>query len=208
MTDGADDSGVDRDAQAEPSTVDVVDAGDEAVPEGLTVVLVAAVAANGVIGADGEMPWHLPADLEHFKRTTVGHPVVMGRRTFETIAARLGGPLPDRTNVVLSRSEPDLPPDVIHARSLPAALVAAAARDDVAYVVGGGTVYEQALPLADRLVLTELDAAHEGDTRFPDFDRAAWTVVSRDEREGFAFVTYERDPAADVAAHGDTDADG
>ena len=159
----------------------------------MEVALVAAVARNGVIGADGDLPWHLPEDLAHFKRTTTGHPVVMGRRTFEAIAGRLGGPLPDRTNVVLSRGDPDLPDGVVRAGSLEAALDAA--RDtgaDVAYVVGGGSVYAQALPLADRLVLTEVDAAPEGDVRFPDWDRDDWVEVARDERDGFAFVEYER----------------
>jgi len=177
-------------SESEPLTADEV-------PADLTVVLVAAVAANRVIGVDGEMPWHLPADLARFKRLTVGHPVVMGRRTYESIAADLGGPLPDRTNVVLSRSNPDLPPDVILATSLSDALAAAADVDDVVYVIGGGTVYTQALPVADRLELTEIDEPHEGDTRFPEWDRDAWTVVDRIEREGFDFVTYERASTAD-----------
>lgn len=162
---------------------------------GLVVTLIAAIAANGVIGRDGEMPWHLPADLRHFKRTTTGHPVVLGRRTFEAITAELEGPLPDRTNLVLtSRESLDYPGegDVTVVNSVAGALDAAAARDDIVYVAGGATVYEQFLPLADRLVLTELEDPYEGDTRFPDFDRERWQVCERDERDGFAFVTYER----------------
>jgi len=159
----------------------------------MKVVLVAAVAANGVIGADGEVPWYLPEDLAQFKETTMGHPVVMGRRTFESIHERLDGPLPGRTNVVLSRGDPDLPEDVVHADSVEAALDAARETGaDEVYVAGGGTVYEQFLPRADRLVLTELDEAHQGDTRFPQWDRSAFEEVARDERGGFAFVTYER----------------
>lgn len=159
----------------------------------MEVALVAAVARNGVIGVDGEMPWELPADLAHFKQTTVGHPVIMGRRTYESIESRLDGPLPDRTNIVLSRSDPDLPDGVVLADSIGTALDAARETGaDVVYVVGGGTVYEQFLPRADRLVLTEVDAAPAGDTRFPDWNRDDWTEVSREPRDGFAFVEYER----------------
>jgi dihydrofolate reductase len=159
----------------------------------MEVAIVAAVARNGVIGIDGRMPWDLPEDLRRFKATTDGHPVIMGRRTYESIVERLGGPLPDRTNVVMSRGDPDVPAGVVLADSVEAALEAARATGaDVAYVIGGGSVYEQFLPRADRLVLTEVDAAPEGDTRFPDWDRDEWAEVARDEREGFAFVEYVR----------------
>lgn len=163
----------------------------------ICVSLIAAVAANGVIGADGGMPWHFPADMRHFKETTTGHPVIMGRRTYESIASDIGGPLPGRTNVVLSRSDPDLPDDVIVVESVDEAVAAAgeAARElgvDTVYVAGGGAVYEQFLPMADELVLTEIDEAHEGDTRFPEFDRGAWAEVAREKRDALDFVVYER----------------
>lgn len=157
-----------------------------------TVTLVAAVAANGVIGADGEMPWYYPEDLKHFKRTTVGHPVVMGRKTYESIVARLGEPLPDRLNVVLSSQSLDLPEGAVHASSVDEALAVAADHDDEVYVVGGATVYEQLLDRADRLVLTEVHEAHEGDTHFPEWDRERWVEVDRDDRQALSFVTYER----------------
>jgi len=160
-----------------------------------TIALIAAVANNGTIGRDGEMPWHLPADLTHFKETTMGHPVIMGRRTYDSIASQLGGPLPGRTNIVLSRSEPELPDEVEVANSIEAAVAAATAVDDkteTVYVIGGATVYEQFLPRADRLVLTELDASYEGDTAFPEFDTSEWQQVDRDQRDGFAFVEYHR----------------
>jgi dihydrofolate reductase len=168
----------------------------------MDVVLVAAVAANGVIGRDGSIPWHLPEDLAHFKETTMGHPVVMGRRTYESIVDRLGGPLPGRTTVVLTSRDLDVPEGVVVAHGVGEAL--AAARDtatDVAYVAGGETVYEQFLPRADRLVLTELDADYEGDTHFPARDDDAWRETDRDERDGFAFVTYERAAGSEAANH-------
>jgi dihydrofolate reductase len=169
----------------------------------MDLVLVAAVAANGVIGREGEMPWHYPEDLAHFKETTTGHPVVMGRTTYESIAAQLDGPLPDRTNVVLSTSDPDVPAEVLVAESVDDAVdVAADAADemgvDTAYVVGGASVYEQFLPRADALVLTEIHDSYEGDTRFPEWEDGegwtddGWAEVARDDREELSFVRYER----------------
>lgn len=164
----------------------------------LEIVLIAAVAANGVIGAEGELPWDLPADMRHFKETTMGHPVIAGRRTFENVLEGLGGPLPGRTNVVLTRSEPDLPEEVVVAGSVEEAIEAAAtaARElDVerAYVMGGATVYEAFADRADRLVLTEIEEGYEGNAEFPVWPPGEeWTEVERDERDGFAFVTYER----------------
>lgn len=160
----------------------------------MEVVLVAAVAANGVIGAGGELPWHYPEDLRHFKETTTGHPVVVGRRTYESIVDRLGGPLPGRTNVVLSTRDLDLPEGAVQARSVGEALEVAreAAGGDRAFVAGGASVYEQFLPRADRMILTELDEAFDGDTYFPEWDRDEWVEVDRDEQEALAFVEYER----------------
>lgn len=160
-----------------------------------TVVLVAAVGENGVIGADGGMPWHYPADLAHFKKTTTGHPVVMGRRTYESIAADLGGPLPGRTNVVLSTRDLDLPDGAVQARSLDDALerAADAPGGGTVYVVGGATVYEQFLARADRMVLTEVPETPDGDTYFPEWDRDAWRETERVADGDLAFVTYERE---------------
>ncbi len=157
------------------------------------ISLVAAVAANGIIGVDGDMPWHLPEDMAHFKETTSGHPVVMGRKTYRSIERGLGGPLPDRTNVVLSRGSPDLPDGVVLVGSVDEAIDAVRATgDDVAFVAGGATVYEQFLPHADRLILTEIHDSHDGDTSFPEWNRTEWTERSRDERGAFDFVEYVR----------------
>ncbi|WP_199242271.1 dihydrofolate reductase, partial [Halorubrum sp. SD626R] len=137
------------DDAADESGDDDVDAAAAA----LDIVLVAAVADNGVIGDDGGMPWHYPADLAHFKRLTTGHPVIVGRATYESIADRIGGPLPDRTSVVLTtrdRDDGDLPEGVVVANDLDEAVARAAADAadrgvDAVYVIGGATVYEQFL---------------------------------------------------------------
>ena len=160
-------------------------------------VLVAAVADNGVIGRDGDMPWHLPADLQHFKATTMGHPVVMGRKTYESIARQLDGPLPGRHSVVLTSRDLDLPDGAETVGSIADAVdaserAAAEMGVETVYVVGGATVYEQFLDRASRLVLTELDDAHEGDTQFPEWPRDEWVETDRDIRDGFSFVVYER----------------
>ena len=159
----------------------------------MELVLIAAVAANGVIGRDGTLPWHYPEDLQHFKETTMGHPVIMGRIAFEDILDHLGEPLPGRTNIVMSRSDPDVPDGVLVATSLEEAIEAAAATDaDTAFVAGGRTIYDVALPDADRMILTELDTAYDGDVRFPDWDPSAWREIGRNAYDAFDIVEYER----------------
>ncbi|RQG99999.1 dihydrofolate reductase [Natrarchaeobius oligotrophus] len=164
----------------------------------LELVAIAAVAENGVIGRDGGMPWHIPADLAHFKRTTTDHPVIMGRVTYESILADLGEPLPGRTTIVLTSRDLETPEGVVVANGLDEALEVAerAARErhdvDRAFVAGGATVYEGFLPAVDRLILTEVRDDPDGDTRFPEWDRDAWRERDRDDREGFAFVEYVR----------------
>ncbi len=158
----------------------------------MQVILIAAVAANGVIGRDGTLPWHLPADLAHFKETTMGHPVIMGRIAYEDIERALDGPLPGRTNIVLSRGEPNVTEDVIVADGPDEAIAAAEAVDDVAFVAGGASVYEVFLPRADGMILTELEDAYEGDVTFPAYDPEQWREISRRHREEFAIVEYER----------------
>ncbi|KZN24728.1 dihydrofolate reductase [Haladaptatus sp. R4] len=156
------------------------------------LVLIAAIAENGVIGNDGGMPWHYSEDMRHFKETTMGHPVVMGRTTYESIAAQMDGPLPGRTNVVLSRSNPDLPEEVVLVHGVEEAMAEIEELDDVAYITGGAAVYEQFLPHADEMILTEIHESYEGDTYFPEWDPEEWREVERDERDEFDFVRYER----------------
>jgi dihydrofolate reductase len=159
-----------------------------------TLTLIAAVARNGVIGKDNRLPWHLPADLKHFKALTTGHAVIMGRKTWESLPEKFR-PLPDRQNIVVTRNAAYLAAGAEVVDSLPAAV--AAAQGDQAFVIGGAELYKAALPLADRLQLTEIDADFDGNTHFPAVARREWREAARethrDEAElGYAFVTYER----------------
>ncbi len=160
----------------------------------MPVTIVAAVARNGVIGVDGGLPWHLPDDLRRFKALTLGHVLVMGRKTYESI----GRPLPGRTTVVVTRnaawdagSE-----EVVVAPGLEEAVRAATAIDDEVFVVGGAQVYADALPLTDRLELTLVDDEPDGDTTFPAVEWDDWVEVGREHGDGLAYVTYERRPVA------------
>jgi len=167
--------------------------GENAASQSLDLALIVAMADNRVIGTDGEMPWHYPADLAHFKETTMGHPVIMGRVTYESIAAQLGGPLPGRKNIVLTRAGVEAPEEVAQVDSIDAATAAAVETGaETAFVAGGGTVYEQFLPLADRLVVTEVPGEPDGDTKFPDWDTAEWVETSREAEGDLSFVTYRR----------------
>lgn len=161
------------------------------VPEA-PLALIAAVAANGVIGAGNALPWHLPADLRRFKATTLGHPVIMGRRTYESI----GRALPGRANLVVTRQAGFDAPGCTVVGSLAAARAAARSADE-AFVIGGGELYREALPAADRLYVTEIHASFAGDALFPPIDPREWREVAREVHEGeapfrFDFVRYER----------------
>jgi dihydrofolate reductase len=150
------------------------------------LALIVAVARDGIIGRDGGLPWHLPEDLRHFKRLTRGHAIVMGRRTFESI----GRPLPERRNLVVSRTLTAPPPGVELFASLDAALAAARTTDPEPFVIGGAALYAEALPRATTLHLTEIDRDVSGDVRFPLFDRAAFRVADRRPAESAADVFF------------------
>ena len=156
------------------------------------------MARNRVIGRDNQLPWRLPADLAYFKRITMGHPVIMGRRTYESI----GRPLPGRLNIVVSRSPQFSAPGCTVVPSLAEAWRAAGDAEEVC-VIGGTSIFAEALPAADRIHLTEVEAEVPGDTWFPEFDRGEWTEreVERhapDERHAYPFriVVLERRPPA------------
>jgi dihydrofolate reductase len=164
------------------------------------IILVVAMAENGVIGAGGQLPWRLPTDMKRFRRLTWGKPIIMGRKTFEAI----GKPLEGRDNIVISRQSDFAPEGVLVAKSFDEALVlgehfAAARGGNAIAVIGGGRVYRAALPIADRIEMTIVHANIEGDTTFPNLDMKQWRDVSREKCErgendshDTSFVVFER----------------
>lgn len=157
----------------------------------MRLCFVVAVAENGVIGAQGGMPWRLPSDLKRFKSMTTGKPIIMGRKTYESI----GRPLPGRDNIVITRSETFAPEGVFVVRSVEAALRLGVARatdrgvDEIA-VIGGGGIFKEMLPLAERIYLTRVHASPPGDVLFPALAQADWLEVDRQ-----AFAASEGDSA-------------
>lgn len=158
------------------------------------ISLIAAMAHNRVIGKDNQMPWHMPADLKHFKATTLGKPVIMGRKTFESI----GRALPGRQNIVVTRDASFEAPGCDIAHSLEAAVSLAG---DVAEIIimGGGQLYQAALPMANRMYLTFIDLSTEGDAHFPAWDSEEWVIVDRETHShddknpyDYSFVKLER----------------
>jgi dihydrofolate reductase len=159
---------------------------------GPRIYLIAAVASNGVIGVNGQLPWHLPEDLKHFKKLTLGHPVIMGRKTWESLRR----PLPGRENLVVTRQARYDAPGAAVAASLEGAL-ALCAGEPVVFVIGGYQLFLDSLPMAAGLVLTEIHRDFAGDTWFPEFDRSAWSESQREAHTAadgmrFDFVLYER----------------
>jgi dihydrofolate reductase len=162
------------------------------------IALIAAVAANGIIGRNGSMPWHLSADLKYFKNITSGKRIVMGRRTWLAFPK----PLPNREHVVVSSTEQALPDGVIKVRSLAEALALPPHAEQPVFVIGGNAMYREALPLADDLYLTEIEANVDGDTTFPSWDRSQFREASRERHAAplnageadvaFSFVHYVR----------------
>lgn len=159
--------------------------------QGVTISMIAAVARNHVIGRDGDIPWYIPSDFKHFKRTTLGKPIVMGRKQFQSI----GKPLPGRANIVVSRDQ-DFQPDgtlvftaLDHALEHAAHLAMADGEDEL-MVIGGGEIYRQAMDFADRLYISHVDLAPEGDVYFPKIDPQLWQ-----EAEEWPIEPEERDAA-------------
>ena len=166
----------------------------------MKIVILAAIGANNVIGRDGQLPWRLKSDLAHFRKVTINKPVVMGRKTFQSI----GQPLKDRTNIVITRDADFAVSGVLTAASFAAALTlarkdAAARGTDEIMIIGGRDVFAAALPLADRLEITHVHASPEGDVTFPPIDRTIWREISRTEHPAgpqddasFAVATYAK----------------
>ena len=160
------------------------------------ISIIVAMARNRVIGAGNQLPWRLPADLKHFRRLTMGHPIVMGRKTYESI----GRPLPGRTTVILSRDPAYTAPGCIVLASIDQALALAAGGEEV-FVIGGAELYQQMLKRAQRIYLTEVAADVAGNVLFPELDLTQWREVDRrihpadsKNRYSCAFVTYDREP--------------
>jgi dihydrofolate reductase len=156
----------------------------------MNIALIVAISENGVIGDKGKIPWHISDDLKRFKRLTMGHPIIMGRKTYESI----GKPLPGRTNIVLTQdSNFSAPPEVLTFASLNVALDHCRTQNaNSVFIIGGNKVYEAALPLADKLFITEVHQHINGDTKFPDYDRIEWTETARENGPGYSFVECAR----------------
>jgi len=160
----------------------------------MKISLIAALGKNRVIGHQGALPWNLPRDMSHFRRVTMGHPVVMGRKTYESI----GRLLPDRKNIIVTRQRGYRVLGGTVVNSLDAAL-AAAGRSEEIFIIGGGVLYRESLPRADRLYLTIIDQDFMGDTVFPWYDESGWQMISREDFEpdqdnlyALSFRVYER----------------
>lgn len=160
------------------------------------ISIIVARSKNGVIGSNDDLPWHLSSDLKRFKELTIGHSVIMGRRTFESIVSRLKKPLPDRENIVITRDKKYSYPGVVVVYSPEKAIQQA--KNDI-FVIGGAQVYAQMLPLVDRLYITEVDASLQGDAFFPELSEDEWREISReayvkdDKNEyNYSFILLDR----------------
>ena len=156
----------------------------------MNIALIVAISEDGTIGDQGKIPWHIREDLQRFKRLTMGHPIIMGRKTYESI----GKPLPGRTNIVLTQSASfTAPPGVLTFASLNAALDHCRRQNEQSvFIIGGRKVYEAALPLADKLFVTEVHRRVAGDTTFPDYNRDEWRETARENGPECSFVEYAR----------------
>lgn len=173
--------------------------------------LVVAASRNDVIGCDDDLPWHLPEDLRHFKKLTVGHPVIVGRVTFDSIIKRLGRPLPDRTSIVVSSKGGQQGDDVLWAGSLESGIsiareVEARTADSEIFVIGGASIYRQALPFIDKIYLTRVHREVAGDACLPPGWLHGYALTSQVDRPGagsdceYSFLEYAREPLCNCTA--------
>ncbi len=149
--------------------------------------IIAAMTKSRVIGKNNKLPWHIPEDLQNFKRITSGNTIIMGRKTYESI----GRPLPNRNNIVISR---DMPPTqgLEVCRSVQEALEKAKNYGKDIYIVGGSSIYEQTIPIADKMYLSYIKKDYDGDAFFPEFNEADWEIEKREQHEEFELVVYKR----------------
>jgi len=159
------------------------------------VTIIAAIAENNALGKDNQLIWHLPADLNRFKKTTLNHVVIMGRKTFES----LGKPLPNRTNILVTRDKNYKAEGCVVVNSVKEALVAAAKEDENPFILGGAEIYKQAMPFTDKLDITFVHHQFNADVFFPEIDKTIWKETSREDfkadeknKYDYSFVTFER----------------
>ena len=160
----------------------------------MTISIIAAVAENNVIGKNGQLPWHLPADLMHFKNLTMGHHIIMGRKTFESV----GKPLPGRTNIIISRQNDLKEANCIVVHSLDEA-IKYIVEDNEPFICGGAEIYKQAFDIADKMYLTRIHEEFDGDTFFPEINMNVWTETGREDFEpddknkyAYSFFVFKR----------------
>jgi dihydrofolate reductase len=160
------------------------------------ISILAAAAENGVIGNKNSLPWYLPADLKRFASITKPHTVIMGRKTYDSIFARIGKPLPERTNVIVTRQKDFEAPGCIVVQSIEEAL---SQPGEEKFVIGGEEIFKLFFPFADKLLITEVHASIEGDVYFPEFDKSEWQETSREDHQkdeknhfDYSFITYDR----------------
>lgn len=159
----------------------------------MNICAIAAVAKNGVIGKDGELPWHYPNDLKHFRSTTINHPIIMGRKTFDSFP----NPLPDRTHIVLTKNKEleHSNDSVYYVHTVDDALnIAESVEKDTVYIIGGRTIYDLFFDYLDELILTEINEEYNGDTYFPEFNAEQWNSISLDKyNDNYNIVLYYKD---------------
>lgn len=153
------------------------------------ISIISAIADNNVIGSSNDLPWYIPEDLKRFKELTSGKTVVMGKKTFDSIYKRLGKPLPNRKNVVLTKPEEKINEDVVVVHDIESVLNLP---DQEIIIIGGGQVYAQFLPLANKLYITHVHQTPAGDVKFPEVNWLNWKETFREDHTGFSFVNYER----------------
>ncbi len=153
--------------------------------------IIAAISKNNAIGKGNKIPWHIPEDFKHFKELTMGHAVIMGRKTFESILESLGKPLPGRKNIIVTRqADYKVPNEVEIFISFNAAL--AAHSDEDIFVIGGAEIYKQAIDRADKLYITRVDQVVDGDAYFPEIPSDKWQLINEEKKEGYSFCIYQR----------------
>ncbi len=158
----------------------------------MKIIIIAAIASNNVIGrSNGEMPWHVPEEFKHFKHTTIGSPVLMGRKTFET----LGKPLKDRENIIITHNKNlQVQFDYVEIKSSldEAVEYCRNKNEEKIFIIGGGQIYGQAILIADEMILSYMKFDAEGDVRFPEYNQGDWNIISRENRKQFEIIHYSK----------------